>query len=103
MDTPFCDPEHVMTLSQAASLGLLSILGLAAVRAPPPPQEKPVEEDWRTRSLYAIETRTLEGKPAKLSAYEGKVALVVNLASRCGYTPQYEGLEKLSRELKDKG
>src|SRR5688572_32678506 len=54
-------------------------------------------------SFYDLKTTTLDGKPADLSQYRGKVTLVVNVASYCGYTPQYEGLEALHRELKDKG
>jgi glutathione peroxidase len=54
-------------------------------------------------SLYDLETRTLEGEVAQLSDYRGKVALVVNLASKCGLTPQYEGLEALYRELSPRG
>ena len=54
-------------------------------------------------SLYALKTETLQGKPADLAAYRGKVTLVVNTASECGYTPQYEGLEQLHRELSPKG
>ena len=54
-------------------------------------------------SLYEMKTRTLDGKPADLAAYRGNVSLVVNVASYCGYTPQYTGLEKLQRELKAKG
>jgi glutathione peroxidase len=54
-------------------------------------------------SFYDIETRTLDGKPANLGQYKGKVAVVVNVASKCGYTPQYTGLEKLYRELTPKG
>lgn len=46
-------------------------------------------------SIYDIELRTIEGKPMKLDAYRGKVLLVVNTASKCGFTPQYEALEKL--------
>ncbi|MGD9546262.1 MAG: glutathione peroxidase [Candidatus Krumholzibacteriia bacterium] len=53
--------------------------------------------------LWDLETRTLEGEPAPLDAYRGRVALVVNTASKCGLTPQYEGLEALYRELKDRG
>jgi glutathione peroxidase len=45
----------------------------------------------------------LDGKPADLGAFRGRVALVVNVASQCGFTPQYEGLEKLHRELSGKG
>jgi glutathione peroxidase len=45
----------------------------------------------------------LLGKPADLASYRGKVTLVVNVASECGFTPQYEGLEKLHRELSGNG
>jgi len=54
-------------------------------------------------SLYDFKTKTLEGKPADLGAYKGKVSLVVNVASKCGYTPQYEGLEKLHKDMQAKG
>lgn len=54
-------------------------------------------------SLYDLKVTTLDGRPADLSAYKGKVALVVNVASQCGFTPQYAGLEKLYRELAPKG
>lgn len=54
-------------------------------------------------SLYALEAQTLEGQPIDLGRYRGRVALVVNLASRCGFTPQYEGLEALYRELEPRG
>jgi glutathione peroxidase len=54
-------------------------------------------------SLYALKTTTLSGQPADLGQYKGKVALVVNVASQCGFTPQYAGLEKLYEEYKDKG
>jgi glutathione peroxidase len=54
-------------------------------------------------SFYDLKTKSLDGKPADLAAYKGKVSLVVNVASKCGYTPQYEGLEKLHKELQPKG
>ena len=54
-------------------------------------------------SFYAMKTTTLAGQPADLAQYNGKVALVVNVASQCGLTPQYAGLQKLYDELKDKG
>ena len=59
--------------------------------------------DSTISSLYDVKTTTLLGKPADLAAYRGQVTLVVNVASKCGFTPQYEGLEKLHREMKGKG
>ena len=56
-----------------------------------------------TGSLYDLTVNTLTGQPADLGAWRGKVTLVVNVASQCGFTPQYEGLEKLYRELQPKG
>jgi len=54
-------------------------------------------------SLYALKVNTLDGKPADLAQYKGHVVLVVNVASKCGFTPQYAGLEKLYLNYKDKG
>ena len=54
-------------------------------------------------SFYTFKTTTLQGQPADLSQYAGKVALVVNVASKCGFTPQYAGLQKLHDELEDRG
>lgn len=56
-----------------------------------------------TGSFYDLKANALDGTPADLGAYRGKVALVVNVASQCGYTPQYSGLEKLYREMAPKG
>jgi glutathione peroxidase len=57
----------------------------------------------QSKSFYDLKTTSLDGKPADLAQYRGKVSLVVNVASKCGYTPQYAGLEKLHRDLKSKG
>ena len=53
-------------------------------------------------SFYDLKTKTLLGKDGNLAQYKGKVSLVVNVASKCGFTPQYEGLEKLQREMQGK-
>jgi len=54
-------------------------------------------------TVYDFNATTLDGKPRKLSDYKGKVLLVVNTASKCGFTPQYKGLEELYEKYKDKG
>jgi len=54
-------------------------------------------------SIYDFSADLLNGKEQPLSDYEGKVVLIVNTASKCGFTPQFEGLEKLYGDLKDKG
>lgn len=54
-------------------------------------------------SIYEFDTTTIDGKPTTLADYQGKLTLIVNVASKCGLTPQYEGLEKLYREKKDSG
>ncbi|WP_224249955.1 glutathione peroxidase [Hyalangium gracile] len=54
-------------------------------------------------SFFELKTNRLNGKSENLADYKGKVLLVVNTASECGYTPQYAGLEKLWGSYKDKG
>lgn len=54
-------------------------------------------------SLYDIEVTTIDGRRQRLEAYRGQVLLIVNVASQCGFTPQYEGLEALYRQYADDG
>ena len=54
-------------------------------------------------SIYDFSAKTIDGKDEKLDAFRGKTLLVVNVASKCGFTPQYEGLEALYRKFKGQG
>ncbi|HRH46276.1 MAG TPA: glutathione peroxidase [Pyrinomonadaceae bacterium] len=54
-------------------------------------------------SIYEIPVKTIDGKDTTLNDYKGKTLLIVNVASKCGLTPQYEGLQKLYNEYKEKG
>jgi glutathione peroxidase len=54
-------------------------------------------------SIHDIAVKDIDGKDTTLGAYKGKVLLIVNVASKCGYTPQYQGLETIYEKYKDKG
>ena len=56
-----------------------------------------------TAAIYDVETKRIDGTPASLSEYAGSVLLIVNVASKCGLTPQYDGLEKLYATYRDRG
>ena len=59
--------------------------------------------DAGPRSIHEVELPRLNGRPESLSVYAGRVVLAVNVASRCGYTPQYAGLQALHERYSDRG
>jgi len=63
----------------------------------------PKETKMQTDNINGIVVKDMETHDVNLSDYNGKVLLIVNVASKCGYTPQYEGLEKLYEKYKDSG
>ena len=75
---------------------LCSFFGPSSVAAVIPSEKE-------TGSIYDFTMKSIDGKDVPLSDYRGKVVLIVNVASQCGYTPQYKGLEALYRKYKDKG
>jgi glutathione peroxidase len=88
--------KHRTTLAFALPIALGAVVALAAA----PQSSSP---GGSVSSFYDLKTSYLDGKPADLGVFRGKVTLAVNVASKCGFTPQYEGLEKLNRELAGKG
>jgi glutathione peroxidase len=83
----------------AATIG--AVTGFACSQSAP--QTAELAAKWKGASLYDIKVKTLEGKDANLKDYAGKVTLVVNVASRCGFTGQYAGLQKIYDKYKAQG
>lgn len=87
----------------ALSLGILvSACSATSNDVRPAPETPRPPEPVRT-GFFALSANDLDGKPRTMSDYAGKVVLVVNTASQCGYTPQYAGLQKLHEEFSSKG
>jgi glutathione peroxidase len=88
--------------SMTAGLALAILAGVSGLgEAQQQPKKKKVL--LPPDSVYNVPVKALDGQPADLKDYAGQVALIVNVASRCGNTPQYAGLEKMYGELKEKG
>src|SRR4051812_21005902 len=89
----------------AAAVGLLVIAGAAFAAGRPPALtvvKEPTNEPAKASPLDG-KAQDINGKDVDLSQYKGKVVLIVNVASKCGNTPQYKGLETLYKKYADKG
>ena len=80
----------------AAAISMLFLRGAMASGSQTPAKES-------AGVFWDLSSRTLAGEPAELAQWKGQVALVVNVASKCGLTPQYEGLQTLYKEKSDEG
>jgi glutathione peroxidase len=82
---------------------VILLAGVAQARAADPPAATQPKESAMPKSVYDFSAPRLSGENQSLAEYRGKVLLIVNTASKCGFTPQYEGLEKLHADYKDRG
>lgn len=89
-------PSRTAVLLLAALILPIATAGAVLAEAEGSRKEKPA-------SLLELEARRLDGASERLARYRGQVLLIVNTASRCGYTPQYEGLQKLYASYGDEG
>lgn len=87
----------------AALLGPAGLAAFAAVAALAFPASYADDKPAVAADLYSIPVKNLDGSQGDLGQYKGKVTLVVNVASECGLTPQYSGLQELHTKYKDRG
>ena len=81
----------------------LVIASVFIVRGRTDSAEEASTKEGEVKSIYDFAMKDINGKEVKLDQYRGKVALLVNTASQCGYTPQYEGLQKIYDRYKEQG
>jgi glutathione peroxidase len=98
------------TVSAVLPLAALFVLGACSTESvAEAPAVQPIEKSTKepaptaSASIYDLQAPSLAGENVDLSSYTGKVSLVVNVASECGYTRQYDGLQKLHQEFAERG
>lgn len=85
----------VLVLAVAGVAGAAYKMGFIFNPSPSEPRSE--------KTIHDFSVKNIDGQPAKLDIYKGKVVMIVNVASKCGYTPQYEGLQALYDKNKDNG
>lgn len=84
-------------------LCILPVIVLLSVAAGGEDKKESPKEEKHMTSVYDFKVADIDGNDANLADYKGKVLLIVNVASKCGFTPQYKGLENIYRQYKEKG
>lgn len=92
-----------MKVSIVITLAAILLVGVISFVVADNLQSEPVAKEQAMKSIYDFEMTDIDGKPVKLSAYADKVVLIVNVASKCGFTSQYEGLQALYEKYRDQG
>lgn len=101
--TTLAHPAPLATLLSTLILALAACDSAPKTPQPPANTSTPTTAMTTPNDIYSQTATALNGSPIDLAAYRGKVTLVVNVASECGYTPQYAGLQSLHAELADRG
>jgi len=81
--------------------GIMMAFILTSITAKSISQES--QTDLKMKSIYDFTVKDIDGRDVKLERYKGKVVMIVNVASKCGFTQQYEGLQKIYSQYKDQG
>jgi glutathione peroxidase len=104
-----CGIAGVLVLAGGAGLARIAHQPPTPAEQPKPAADKPSKappakaDAADPRYVLGFTVKDIDGKETDLSQYKGKVVVIVNVASQCGYTPQYEGLQKLYTDRKDRG